>query len=94
MGGCSGDNNGVDNDFVGVILNYVCSFVLFVLGSHLWHKHGYKKAKIGILTEYGMSLGYLTGGLVHHFFADRASDKNCASKYFYFIFGLSYSSVI
>lgn len=36
-----------------------------------------------IKTEAGMSLGYLFGGLVHHLFANRASDDNCASALFY-----------
>ena len=40
-----------------------------------------------------MSVGYLTGGLVHHLFPDRSSAKSCASQFFYPIFCVSYLSM-
>jgi hypothetical protein len=41
-----------------------------------------------------MAIGYLTGGLVHHLFANRASDDDCASRYFYPVFAVSYLTMI
>lgn len=92
--GCSDGQGGVDDDFVGVIMNYVCCVVLLCLGSHIWYKHGWIRGKVGILTEYSMALGYLTGGLVHHLFAERASSNDCANRYFYPIFCISYEGMV
>ena len=94
MSACSGSDHGVDDDFVGVLMNYLCCVILLVLGSHLWRTHGWERAKNGTLCEYGMSVGYLTGGLVHHLWSYRASNNSCASQFFYPVFALSYGSMI
>ena len=93
-GSCSEQAYGVDDDFEGVILNYVCSVALFCTAVHLWHSHGWRRASSGILTEAGMCIGYLLGGLVHHLFPNRASNSQCASGWFYVLFPLSYLAMI
>eukprot|EP00947_MAST-08B_sp_MAST-8B-sp1_P003202 g3202.t1 len=93
--GCSSQPEGVDDDMIGVILNYVCSASLFLLACHIAWRHGWtRSSKVGIVTELGMSIGYLTGGLVHHLYANRASDDSCASDMFYPVFCLSYLAMI
>ena len=95
--GCSaGLSEGVDDDFVGVIMNFVCAFTLICTTWHIY-AHYYNRhegAVTGMRTEFGMSLGYLFGGLVHGWMANRASDDNCASNYFYPVFAISYLSMV
>jgi hypothetical protein len=92
--GCSAQPEGVDDDQIGVALNYICSIILLVLAYHMYSKYGYQVAKKAIQTEIGMSLGYFFGGLCHGSFANRASDDNCANRYFYPFFAISYLSMI
>ena len=92
--GCSAQPEGVDDDQIGVAMNYICFLILSVLAYHMYVKHGYKTAKKAIFTEIGMALGYLFGGMCHGSFANRASDDNCANKYFYTLFAISYLSMI
>jgi hypothetical protein len=49
--GCSTNPEGVDDDYIGVLLNYACAAVLAGLAVHLWHHHGWQRARIGIFTE-------------------------------------------
>lgn len=41
-----------------------------------------------------MAVGYLTGGITHGLLANRAHDDECANRYFYPVFALSYLSMI
>ena len=95
--GCSaGLSEGVDDDFVGVIMNFVCALTLVCTASHIYihYYNRHKGAATGVKTEFGMSLGYLFGGLVHGWMANRASDDDCASNYFYPVFAISYLSMV
>ena len=92
--GCSAQPEGVDDDQIGVALNYTCSFVLLCFAFALWRRHGYRRARSGIVCELGMALGYFTGGLVHGAFANRASDDDCASSMFYPVFSISYLGML
>lgn len=87
-------STGVDDDMIGVAMNYICCAILAAAAFHLHKRHGWQRAHVAIKTEVGMSLGYLFGGLVHHLFANRASGNDCASLLFYPLFALSYSTMI
>ena len=52
--GCSAAPEGVDDDRIGVGLNYACGATLFVAATLLWRRGGTR----GALTELGMALGY------------------------------------
>ena len=92
--GCSSQPEGVDDDTIGVIMNYVCSCVLIMTSMHLWRTFGWSRARAAILTEAGMAVGYFTGGLSHSVLANRAHDDDCANRYFYPTFCTSYLSMI
>ena len=59
--GCSASPEGVDDDRVGVALNYVCGATLLA-AALLLHRRGGRRAARGVCTELGMALGYLLGG--------------------------------
>ena len=84
--GCSAQPEGVDDDGLGVELNYICAAVLLVVALVLRARHGYATARRAILYEIGMSIGYLFGGVVHGTFPNRASDDACAAYWFYPLF--------
>ena len=113
--GCSPQAEGVDDDLVGVALNYACGVFLFWLALHLFWTHSNAgsgsssssharssssprrldaKVTSGILTELGMGVGYLTGGIVHHLFPNRAVNNHCAAWGFYPVFCVSYLGMI
>ena len=96
LGCTAGLSEGVDDDFIGVIMNFVCAVILICTTLHIYY-HYYKRhagATTGMKTEFGMSLGYLFGGIVHGWMANRANDDNCASNYFYPLFAISYLSMV
>jgi len=41
-----------------------------------------------------MAVGYVTGGITHGMLANRAHDDECANRYFYPVFAVSYLSMI
>ena len=93
--GCSSQPEGVDDDSIGVALNYICSLALLCVSFSLYRSHAsHPSATTIVTTELGMSLGYLLGGIVHGTFPNRASDDNCAAYYFYPLFSFSYFAMI
>jgi hypothetical protein len=89
--GCSAQPEGVDDDRLGVLLNYICAGVLMITTFRLYRRFGQRRSgRMATLTEAGMSLGYLLGGLCHDIFANRASDDNCSNPFFYPTFCVSY----
>ena len=94
MRGCSESPEGVDDDRLGVLLNYVCSCTLLVAAAALARKTGLRRGGRGVVTELGMSLGYLLGGLVHDRFPNRAVRDVCAHYWFYPTFAASYAAMI
>ncbi|GMI35520.1 hypothetical protein TeGR_g3478 [Tetraparma gracilis] len=93
--GCSSQPEGVDDDAIGAALNYACSLALFGVALRIYRRHRSQPFALAVtLTELGMSLGYLLGGVVHGTFPNRASDDNCASRFFYPLFSVSYLSMI
>ena len=94
--GCSSQPEGVDDDMVGIALNYACSATLLIFAVQLYRTDTKceKMKRHAIRTELGMSVGYLTGGLVHHLWGNRAADDTCASTWFYPVFTISYLSMI
>ena len=93
LDGCSAQPEGVDDDRLGVFLNYACSLVLLGLGLVLARKHR-AVCRPEVITEVCMSLGYVLGGAVHGLFANRANDDQCSNVWFYPVFALSYGSMI
>ena len=83
----------LDDDRLGVLLNYVCSAILLAAACALLRRYG-RRGLRGTLTELGMSLGYLLGGLVHDRFPNRAVRDVCAHRYFYPTFAASYAAMI
>ena len=94
--GCSSQPEGVDDDMVGIALNYACSATLWIFAVQLYRTNTKSESmkRHAIRTELGMSIGYLTGGLVHHLWGNRAADDTCASTWFYPVFTISYLSMI
>ena len=93
LDGCSAQPEGVDDDRLGVLLNYVCSAALLAAACALLRRYG-RRGLRGTLTELGMSLGYLLGGLVHDRFPNRAVRDVCAHRAFYPTFAASYAAMI
>jgi hypothetical protein len=90
LAGCSSQPEGVDDDRLGVLLNYVCSAVLVGTTLRIFKRFGVTHGRSSMLTEAGMSVGYVLGGLCHGSFANRAHDDSCANTNFYPTFACSY----
>ena len=90
--GCSPMSEGVDDDLLGVILNYLLGLTLLLLSLYISSTPSPNPTLVR--CELGMSLGYLLGGVVHGTFPNRASDDNCAAYWFYPLFSMSYTCMI
>merc|ERR1711934_50308 len=56
---------------------------------HSRHRHSWKS----VAVQAGYCVGYICGGLCHHYFPNRASDDDCASHAFYVFWTISYSGM-